>query len=74
MTNMQKYWSGTNLTNRFSGWQIARENLVLNRKLGEGQYGIIYGGECNMERQGWVRRFNFFLLAVSSHGISFEKT
>lgn len=27
-------------------WEVKRENIVLNRKLGEGAFGTVYGGEA----------------------------
>ena len=31
------------------GWEVPREKVVLNRKLGEGAFGTVYGGEAFME-------------------------
>ena len=30
---------------RLDEWEIPRESIVLNRKLGEGAFGAVYGGE-----------------------------
>lgn len=27
-------------------WEVSREHVVLNRKLGEGAFGTVYGGEA----------------------------
>ncbi|KAK7475017.1 hypothetical protein BaRGS_00033764, partial [Batillaria attramentaria] len=35
-------------------WEIPRKNVVLNRKLGEGAFGTVCGGEMMMEGEGWV--------------------
>lgn len=35
-------------------WEIPRKNVVLNRKLGEGAFGTVCGGEMMVEGQGWV--------------------
>lgn len=35
-------------------WEIAREKIVINRKLGEGAFGAVYGGELDMAEKGWV--------------------
>ena len=35
-------------------WEMKRELVVLNRKLGEGAFGTVYGGEAFIEGQGWV--------------------
>ena len=34
-------------------WEIAREHVVLNRKLGEGAFGTVYGGEASIEEM-WM--------------------
>ncbi|KAF2362436.1 Receptor ligand binding region [Trinorchestia longiramus] len=51
---LQAMWTECNVFNMFNGCQIRRDNLVLNRRIGEGQFGIIYGGECNIEGHGWI--------------------
>lgn len=36
-------------------WEIPRENVVINRKLGEGAFGTVYGGEALInESDGWA--------------------
>lgn len=35
-------------------WEIPRKNVVLNRKLGEGAFGTVCGGEMFSEEEGWV--------------------
>lgn len=35
-------------------WEIPREDVVVNRKLGEGAFGTVYGGEANLGDKGWV--------------------
>ena len=35
-------------------WEIPRKNVVLNRKLGEGAFGTVCGGEMFSEEAGWV--------------------
>ncbi len=36
-------------------WEVQREKVVLNRKLGEGAFGTVYGGEAIIESgSGWV--------------------
>jgi len=35
-------------------WEIPRDRIVLNRKLGEGAFGTVYGGECFFDEKGWV--------------------
>lgn len=36
-------------------WETARECVVINRKLGEGAFGTVYGGEAILsEGEGWV--------------------
>lgn len=38
-------------------WEIPREFVVVNRKLGEGQFGTVYGGETKIDDKGWVCLF-----------------
>lgn len=35
-------------------WEISRESVVINRKLGEGAFGMVYGGEASLPHKGWV--------------------
>lgn len=36
-------------------WETSRECVVINRKLGEGAFGMVYGGEAILsEGEGWV--------------------
>ena len=39
-------------------WEIPREFVVVNRKLGEGAFGTVYGGETKIEDKGWVSIFH----------------
>lgn len=34
-------------------WEISREHVVLNRKLGEGAFGTVYGGEALID-DNWM--------------------
>ncbi|KAG5898979.1 Insulin-like peptide receptor, partial [Gonioctena quinquepunctata] len=34
-------------------WEILRECVVINRKLGEGAFGTVYGGEAELPEKGW---------------------
>ena len=34
-------------------WEVPREKLVLNRKLGEGAFGTVFGGEAQLDDEGW---------------------
>lgn len=51
---MEEMWKDQSIFKKFEGWEIARSKVVINRKLGEGQFGTVYGGECLMEPAGWV--------------------
>ena len=47
-------------------WEIERSNVVINRKLGEGAFGMVYGGEWCDEDKQWViiwknKQHQFFL-------------
>ena len=38
-------------------WEIDREKIVINRKLGEGAFGMVYGGEACLDKDNselWV--------------------
>lgn len=35
-------------------WEVPRECIILNRKIGEGAFGKVYGGEANIGGKGWV--------------------
>lgn len=37
--------SATNVS-ALDKWEIPRDRVVINRKLGEGAFGTVYGGEC----------------------------
>lgn len=36
------------------GWEMPREYIVINRKLGEGAFGTVYGGEAFVSDKGWL--------------------
>ena len=38
-------------------WEIPRDRVVINRKLGEGAFGTVYGGEAFFDEKGWVSPF-----------------
>ena len=40
--------------NSLDKWEIARDRIVINRKLGEGAFGFVYGGEAYLNEKGWV--------------------
>ena len=35
-------------------WEMTRDRVVINRKLGEGAFGMVYGGEAFFDDRGWV--------------------
>ncbi|XP_054721355.1 atrial natriuretic peptide receptor 2-like [Uloborus diversus] len=35
-------------------WEMPRDHIVINRKLGEGAFGTVYGGEAYLEADGWI--------------------
>lgn len=48
--NYRNILNGVELTK----WEIQRENVVINRRLGEGAFGTVYGGEALInEDDGW---------------------
>lgn len=54
LEKIQEMWRGRPLFEIFDGWEIPRDKVVINRKLGEGAFGTVYGGECLFDSQGWV--------------------
>uniref|UniRef100_A0A1B6C8X6 receptor protein-tyrosine kinase n=2 Tax=Clastoptera arizonana TaxID=38151 RepID=A0A1B6C8X6_9HEMI len=42
------------LEGRLDRWEIPRNKLVINRKLGEGAFGDVYGGEAYFDEKGWI--------------------
>jgi len=60
MADTQKYMESWGLVDLLSDgsdlhkWEIPRHLVVLNRKLGEGAFGTVYGGETEIEGKGWV--------------------
>ena len=41
-------------------WETDRDNVVMNRKLGEGAFGMVYGGELCDEENQWVNTIIFY--------------
>lgn len=41
-------------TSSLDKWEIPRERVVINRKLGEGAFGTVYGGEAFFPEKGWL--------------------
>lgn len=35
-------------------WEMPRDHIVINRKLGEGAFGNVYGGEAHIKNKGWI--------------------
>ncbi|CRK93996.1 CLUMA_CG007522, isoform A [Clunio marinus] len=52
MANYGMVVNGVELTK----WEVPRANIVINRKLGEGAFGTVYGGEAliNEDDDGWT--------------------
>jgi hypothetical protein len=53
-------------------WEIPRDRVVINRKLGEGAFGTVYGGESFFDEKGWVR--NFLIWSLSSVAVLSSNT
>ncbi|XP_012143005.2 uncharacterized protein LOC100883782 isoform X1 [Megachile rotundata] len=41
-------------TSDLDKWEIPRDRVVINRKLGEGAFGTVYGGEAFFPEKGWL--------------------
>ena len=48
-------------------WEIPRDRVVINRKLGEGAFGTVYGGEAFFDEKGWVSTIIFQFLESRDH-------
>ena len=42
-------------------WEIPRDRVVINRKLGEGGFGTVCGGEAFFDEKGWVSDIEIFI-------------
>ncbi|XP_055386456.1 atrial natriuretic peptide receptor 2-like isoform X2 [Condylostylus longicornis] len=40
--------------NTLDKWEISKDKVVINRRLGEGAFGTVYGGEAQLDDQGWT--------------------
>ncbi|XP_037928341.1 receptor-type guanylate cyclase gcy-13-like [Teleopsis dalmanni] len=43
-----------NKNNTLDKWEIPKENVVINRRLGEGAFGTVYGGEAQLTSECWT--------------------
>ncbi|XP_055681418.1 atrial natriuretic peptide receptor 2-like [Lutzomyia longipalpis] len=40
--------------NSLDKWEVAKERIIVNRKLGEGAFGTVYGGEMLVAENTWI--------------------
>uniref|UniRef100_A0A8D8NPL4 Gamma-aminobutyric acid type B receptor subunit 2 n=4 Tax=Culex pipiens TaxID=7175 RepID=A0A8D8NPL4_CULPI len=40
--------------NTLDKWEIPKDRVVINRRLGEGAFGTVYGGEAQIDGDGWT--------------------
>lgn len=40
--------------NTLDKWNVDKDCVVINRRLGEGQFGTVYGGEAQIGEEGWT--------------------
>lgn len=40
--------------NTLDKWEVPKERVVINRRLGEGAFGTVYGGEAQIDDNGWT--------------------
>lgn len=40
--------------NTLDKWEISKDRVVINRRLGEGAFGTVYGGEAQIDDHGWT--------------------
>lgn len=43
-----------NMSNTLDKWEVPKENVVINRRLGKGAFGMVYGGEALIGASGWT--------------------
>lgn len=43
-----------NKLNTLDKWEIPKDNVVINRRLGEGAFGTVYGGEAKFTAKNWT--------------------
>lgn len=41
-------------SNSLDKWEVPKERVVINRRLGEGAFGTVYGGEAQINEQAWT--------------------
>lgn len=41
-------------SNTLDKWEVPKDRVVINRRLGEGAFGTVYGGEAQIGDQGWT--------------------
>lgn len=39
--------------NTLDKWEVPKDRVVINRRLGEGAFGTVYGGEAQIDDDGW---------------------
>lgn len=40
--------------NTLDKWEVCKDRVVINRRLGEGAFGTVYGGEAQIDENGWT--------------------
>lgn len=40
--------------NTLDKWEVSKDRVVINRRLGEGAFGTVYGGEAQIDDNGWT--------------------
>lgn len=41
-------------SNTLDKWEVPKDRVVINRRLGEGAFGTVYGGEAQINDNGWT--------------------
>lgn len=41
-------------SNTLDKWELSKDRVVINRRLGEGAFGTVYGGEAQIDDHGWT--------------------
>uniref|UniRef100_A0A1A9WXE3 receptor protein-tyrosine kinase n=1 Tax=Glossina brevipalpis TaxID=37001 RepID=A0A1A9WXE3_9MUSC len=42
------------IANTLDKWELPKQNIVINRRLGEGAFGTVYGGEALINSENWT--------------------
>lgn len=47
-------YKGETIESTLDKWEVPKDKVVINRRLGEGAFGTVYGGEAQIDKDGWT--------------------